>query len=107
IKGVKATLSRVSHRQPGVVLVGLNDRNPQLHDLYRIDLKSGERTKVIENPGYAAILADDDLKPRLAMAFAPDFTLRLLKADHEGQFKPWLTVPTEDTLSTGPADFDK
>ncbi|MCA9433065.1 MAG: S9 family peptidase, partial [Candidatus Omnitrophica bacterium] len=35
IEGVKAQIEQVSHRSPSVILVGLNDRDPQLHDIYR------------------------------------------------------------------------
>ena len=40
-KGARAEISRLSERQPTTVLVGLNDRNPQLFDLYKIDLLTG------------------------------------------------------------------
>jgi len=44
IDGVAAQVERVGHRYPGQILVGLNDRDPQLHDLYRIDIATGERS---------------------------------------------------------------
>lgn len=33
------------------ILVGMNRRNPQVFDMYRIDLASGEATLDTENPG--------------------------------------------------------
>jgi len=35
----------------GVVIVGLNDRLSQFHDVYRIDIASGNRELVLQNPG--------------------------------------------------------
>ncbi len=42
-EGVQARIVAVPEGTPGQILVGLNDRNPQLHDVYRVDLNSGER----------------------------------------------------------------
>ena len=69
--GVQARLiaTRKSHRDE--VLVGINRDNPQLHDVYRLDLKTGELTKLIENPGYAGWLADEDMVVRGAIARCP------------------------------------
>ena len=49
--GIQARIiaTRKSHRDE--ILVGMNRDNPQLHDVYRLDLKTGELTKLIENPG--------------------------------------------------------
>ena len=56
--GIQARIiaTRKSHRDE--ILVGMNRDNPQLHDVYRLDLKTGELAKLIENPGYAGWLAD-------------------------------------------------
>ena len=54
------------------MLVGINADNPQLHDVYRLNLVSGELVKEIENPGYAGWLADEDLVVRCAIAPLPD-----------------------------------
>ena len=50
------------------MLVGVNRDNPQLHDVYRLSLTSGELVKLIENPGYAGWLADEDMVVRGAIA---------------------------------------
>ena len=39
----------VSERHPDTILVGMNDRDPAWHDLYRVDLASGQRTLVERN----------------------------------------------------------
>src|SRR5260370_26863326 len=52
--GIQARIiaTRKSHRDE--ILVGMNRDNPQLHDVYRLDLKTAELAKLIDNPGYAA-----------------------------------------------------
>ena len=61
-EGIHATIIGTSKRRPDEVLVGINADNPQLHDVYRLHLASGELVKEIENPGYAGWLADEDLR---------------------------------------------
>jgi dipeptidyl aminopeptidase/acylaminoacyl peptidase len=46
---VRAEIIDVPKNTPDEILIGLNDRNPQLHDVYRLNLITGERTLVREN----------------------------------------------------------
>jgi len=61
--------TRKSHRDE--VLVGINRDNPQLHDVYQLSLTSGELAKLIENPGYAGWIADEDMVVRGALSRCP------------------------------------
>nr|WP_220338328.1 alpha/beta fold hydrolase [Wenzhouxiangella sediminis] len=49
IDGVRAQIYSVPKSTPGEIIVGLNDRDPALHDVYRVDIESGERELLIEN----------------------------------------------------------
>ena len=48
-KNVQARILAVPEKAPNTILVGLNDRDPKLHDVYRVDLTSGERRLVFRN----------------------------------------------------------
>ncbi len=50
-EGVQARVDETDKRFPDTILVGLNRDNPQLHDVYRLDLRTGELEKIVENPG--------------------------------------------------------
>ena len=93
----------ISHRHPDALLVGMNDRDPQWHDLYRVDLGSGARTLVERNDDrIGGYLADADYTLRYASRSRPDGGMDLLRRDGDG----WATiedVPFEDVLGTGPA----
>ena len=78
---IHATIIGTSKRRPTEVLVGINADNPQLHDVYRLDLVTGELVKEIENPGYAGWLADEDLVVRCAIAPLPDGAFDVLVRD--------------------------
>lgn len=105
IDGVRAIMVAASFEKPDTILIGLNDREPALHDVYALDLASGERKLVFENPGYASVLADDELRVRLGVQQTPGggFNVYSLDAD-----EPRLLVelPPEDALSSGPIAFN-
>jgi len=105
-----AQINRVSHKHPREILIGLNKRNPQFHDLHRVNLKTGELTLVQENPGLmdggyvAGFLADDDYDVRLVQIMNMGGGATVKKAKGDG----WVTIaeiPSEDSLTTNPVDF--
>ncbi|MCJ7420881.1 S9 family peptidase [Sphingomicrobium astaxanthinifaciens] len=107
-EGASAQLQGVSRDRPGVILVGLNDRNPQLHDLYEIDLETGERTLVLENPGYAGIVSDNLYRPRMAAAMQPDGSLNIVwLKDDLSPGELFASVPSEDVLNTNITGFSR
>jgi dipeptidyl aminopeptidase/acylaminoacyl peptidase len=96
-EGIQARIiaTRKSHRDE--VLVGMNRENPQLHDVYRLDLKTGELVKLIKNPGYAGWLADEDLVVRGALSPLPDGGFDLLVRDGaDDDWRTLLTITADD-----------
>lgn len=54
--------------KPGEILVAINDRNPAMHDVYRLDIESGERELVFQNEsGIADFTADHEGNLRLGI----------------------------------------
>jgi len=107
-KNVAAQIEGVSHRVPGELLVGLNDRDPQVHDLYRVNIASGERKLVEKNEqGFMGYTTDEDLRVRFASRYSPAGGREILQPDGTGGWKPFLTIPSEDDLTTSTAGFDK
>jgi dipeptidyl aminopeptidase/acylaminoacyl peptidase len=105
-EGIHATIIGTSRRRPTEVLVGINADNPQLHDVYRLNLDSGELIKEIENPGYAGWLADEDLVVRCAISPLPDGSFDVLVRDSaEAEFRHLLSIPAEDATSTDVVSF--
>src|ERR1700729_1489276 len=103
---IHATIIGTSKRRPTEVLVGINADNPQLHDVYRLDLVTGELVKEIENPGYAGWLADEDLVVRWAIAPLPGGSFDVLFRDSgDADFRTLLTIPAEDAISTDVVSF--
>jgi dipeptidyl aminopeptidase/acylaminoacyl peptidase len=106
--GVQARLIAMERKFPAELLVGLNRDNPELHDVYRLDLVTGELTKEVENPGFVAWIADAQLAVRAAVAPQPDGSLVLLVRDTpDSEWRPLLTVPADDALTSDVVAFSE
>jgi dipeptidyl aminopeptidase/acylaminoacyl peptidase len=103
---VQARVEELDKRFPDHVLVGLNRDNPELHDVYRLDLRNGELEKIAVNPGFVALLADAEWSVRAGLAPTPDGGLLLMVRDGEDdEWRQLLAVGQEDAITTEPVDF--
>lgn len=107
IEKIAAQIENVSERFPEEILVGINDRDERhYHDIYKINILTGEKQLIQQNPGYAGFMTDDDYKVRFAANFERDASQVLLKPDGD-DWKLWMTIPPADSTTTSPAGFDK
>jgi dipeptidyl aminopeptidase/acylaminoacyl peptidase len=104
---VAAQIQGVSQKFPDEILVALNNRNPELHDVYRVNIRSGARTLIQRNEKYAGFVTDDDYQVRFAQVFRPDGGMDLLRRTDAGAFEPFESIGPEDSLTTSPIGFDK
>ena len=92
---------------PNELLIGMNKENPQAHDVYHLDLTTGELTLVAKNPGnIVGWVVDSQFKVRGASAMLPDGSSELLVRDT--QENPWQNIITwdaDDALSSGAVGF--
>jgi len=99
--GVRATIVAADRKFPTEVLIGLNRDNPKLHDVYRVDLVTGELTLQLKNPGLVGWVADQQLVIRAAARPQPDGGRLLLVRDSaDAPWRPLLTVPGDDAVGT-------
>ena len=100
--GVRATVESISSQRPDEIVVGINERNAQLFDLYLVDVTTGERELLKENPGFAGWLIDNNLDPRFGFQPTPDGGGNIV--DFEGEV--FAVIPPEDFLSTTAVGFN-
>ena len=90
------------------ILIGLNNRDPQFHDVHLLNLNTGELTLVIENNSYAGFMADDTLTVRMALrqneAGGTDY-FRVV--DNKVEEEPFTSTEMEDALTTSPDGYTR
>src|SRR5437763_13889460 len=88
-EGVQAQILATEKKHPSEVLVGLNRDNPALHDVYRLDLVTGDLAKQVENPGFAGWVADTELGTRGGVGLEVDGTTVIKgRDDADGDGRP-------------------
>lgn len=109
---VQAQIEGLSPDHPDEILIGLNNRNPQLHDLHRVNLTTGEMSLVLENEGFIGFVTDRSFAVRYAAQMQPDGTIDYLRRssadDNDGVagWVPFAHVGVDDTLTTRPLGLD-
>ncbi len=101
-EGARATVESISSQRPDEIVVGINERNAQLFDLYLVDVTTGERELLKENPGFAGWLIDNNLDPRFGFQPTADGGGNIV--DFEGEI--FAVIPPEDFLSTTAVGFN-
>lgn len=105
-KDSQTRIMKISKRWPDKILVGINLDRPELHDVYSLDLDSGELTKVCDNPGFIGFVADEDFRVRAALAPLPEGgTLIMVRDAEDSPWRPLLQVGQPDALTTRPLAF--
>lgn len=102
---VTARIYAVPEATPGQIIVGLNDRDPALHDVYRLDLKTGDRELLIRNDeNVASFVTDLDGDVRLAFRTTKDGGSEILEVKG-GDLEPVYSCTFEETCA--PLRFHK
>jgi dipeptidyl aminopeptidase/acylaminoacyl peptidase len=102
LEKVRAEIVGLSHERPDVALIALNDRTPEYHDLYEINIASGERKLVERNDReFAGYLEDLQLRPRLAVKTLEDGGGEIYRNTGKG-WESLLKYGRDDSLTTRP-----
>ncbi|HZA44867.1 MAG TPA: S9 family peptidase [Rubrobacter sp.] len=108
-EGVQAQIVDTARRFPDTLLVALNRENPELHDVYRLTLSTGDLDLEAKNPGnVVGWVADAEFRVRGALAATPEGGFDLLLCEGAGEEADWrkyLGWGKEDALSSGPVGF--
>jgi dipeptidyl aminopeptidase/acylaminoacyl peptidase len=108
IAGVQAQFHDLSLDRPNLVAVGLNDRDKAWHDLYCIDMLSGEKELIFENKQQLGqIVLDRQLRPRLASQPRGKEGGRSLYRIEGHTLEPIGVVEHEDDLTTHTLGFTR
>lgn len=107
LKGVSAHFHDLVLDEPGVAAIAINDRDKAWHDIFRIDIRTGERELIVENTQeLASIVLDRQLRPRLATKSRPEGGSTLFRFDGK-VLEPMRVVEHEDDLTTSVQGFTR
>jgi dipeptidyl aminopeptidase/acylaminoacyl peptidase len=106
LEEVRARIYALPKSKPGEMIVGLNDRSPAYHDVYRVDIATGKRELLIENTqSIGAYIYDLEGNVRLATRQnQADGSTDLLRIEGE-KLEPLYTCTAEE--SCFPVQFHK
>jgi len=103
---VRAMIFAVPQTEPDAIYVGLNDRDPAWHDLYKVKISTGERTLISKNTDRSrGVIFDNADKMRLALRVPPNGDTEILRLDADGKSTKIYSCNLFETCS--PVRFHK
>jgi dipeptidyl aminopeptidase/acylaminoacyl peptidase len=110
-ENVHTQLLNVNHNFPEHVVIGLNNRDPQWHDIYKINIATGEMELLEQHDCFSSFLVDEKQTIRFAFASTPEgnreMFIKNTGSNKNIGWELWDTIPQEDALTTYHFNFDK
>jgi dipeptidyl aminopeptidase/acylaminoacyl peptidase len=98
-EGVKIEVIDGLEEIPNEVLIGMNQRDPQIFDVYRLNIVTGEMHVVAKNPGnITRWITDHNGSVRVAIATDGVNNTVLYRASEQEEFREVLTTHFKDEL---------
>jgi dipeptidyl aminopeptidase/acylaminoacyl peptidase len=105
---VLATVLGMHHDDPNLIAVGMNDRDARWHDLYLVDIRTGERRLVHENKDeIASFVLDSRLNLRLATTTRDKRRGSAILKWTGAAFEEIMSIEADDVLSTEPLHVNR
>ncbi|HKP80687.1 MAG TPA: S9 family peptidase [Pyrinomonadaceae bacterium] len=87
-------------RNPDEILVSINKRVPQVFDVYRVNVNTGDMQMIAENPGnYTGWATDWDGKLRIAVTTDGVNSTLMFRNTEADKFEPVITTSFKETIS--------
>ncbi|WP_296754697.1 S9 family peptidase [Thioalkalivibrio sp.] len=84
-EGARAIVYHLPRGEPDVLYVGLNDRDPSLHDIYRVHIAAAERELVVRNDAGIRHGTFDEGRLRKASRTTDDGSTEILRVNDDGE----------------------
>ena len=99
-ENIQARITDDLDDDPNFMLVALNKRNPQIHDVYRLNVNNGDMDMIAENPGnISGWGTDHNGKLRIATTSDGVNTSLLYRENENDDFKSILTTNFKESVS--------
>jgi dipeptidyl aminopeptidase/acylaminoacyl peptidase len=107
VSGAQARLAGLSPAHPQTLAIGINDRNPEFHDICWVDAWTGAMARVLENDRFTSLLLDRNLTPRLGVETHADGLETWYLHEGLGDWRPLLRIGMDDAIATRPLGFSE
>ncbi|MCC6320752.1 MAG: S9 family peptidase [Phycisphaerales bacterium] len=107
---VAARIAHESDKFPDEIVIAINDRDPAYHDLYRVNIRTGDRKLLQQSDGFVDFEIDDDYRVRYAYKPAADGgsdEYKAVEKDGKVAFEKSDSISLADAGLTGGVGFDK
>jgi dipeptidyl aminopeptidase/acylaminoacyl peptidase len=94
-----------SYRHPDEYLLGINNRDQRWHDVWRVNVRTGDRELVEQHDRFLGFVADLDLNIRLAMEPTRDGGTLVYKRQPGEDWAEFLKIEKDDALNSTPVAF--
>ena len=96
------------HENPNLIAIGMNDRDARWHDLYIVDILTGERRLVYENKDeIASLILDSQLNLRLATTTRNKGRGAAILRWTGAAFEENMSIEADDVLCTDPLHVNR
>ena len=99
VEGVQTRIQHVSPIFPDEILIAMNDETPQFHQVYKVNIRTGERSTLQTNTGFMGFVTDDNYTVRFGIQTTQDGAVEMLKKQGDA-FEPFVSIPMEDSMTT-------
>jgi len=106
-EGISAGIGTLSHKYPDEIVVAINNRNASFHDIYRVNIKTGNMTLIQENNEFLGSYVDNDYNVRFAVKMTPDGGKEIFEPAGNGSWTPFMKIGMEDERTTNILGFDR
>jgi dipeptidyl aminopeptidase/acylaminoacyl peptidase len=104
---IRAIIYAVSKKNPDILIIGLNDRDPKWHDLYQLNISTGKLAKLRENKDRITNWVFDWTEaPRLAVRTPEDGSTEILHIDAHGNLNKIYEVGPLENAGVNAFTFD-
>jgi dipeptidyl aminopeptidase/acylaminoacyl peptidase len=107
IAGVRAGIIDWLKEVPDEIIIGTNQRNPQVFDPYRVNLKTGGLKMIVENPGdIVGWMTDHEGKLRIALASDGVNQRILYRSSEDETFRELMNISFKESFNPLLFTFD-
>lgn len=104
---VQARLIATSENYPNEILIGLNQRRKDLHDIYRLNIQTGKMDLVYENNDFARFVVDKKYNIKIGIKTRPEGGAVVYLLDKKFDKHHLFAIDEADVLTTSPLYLDK